>query len=77
MTSAKIPFFRNDVTHNKYVWIALASCIVIVAITYLIPIMRTVMGVSEMGAVDWLNCIGFSFLSVVIIQICKRVRLIL
>lgn len=77
MTSAKISFFKNDVTENKYVWIAIASCIVIVAISYLIPVMRTVMGVSLMGWIDWVNCVGFSFLSVILIQICKRLKVIL
>ena len=77
MSSARIPFFSSEVIHNKYVWYALASCLAIVGLAYQLPIIRRVLGILPMSTYDWLTCLSFSFLSMVLIQIFKRSKIIL
>ncbi|MBX9853407.1 MAG: cation-translocating P-type ATPase [Cytophagaceae bacterium] len=77
MASAKASFFNNEVVKNKYVWMAIFSCLALVVLSYWIPVMRKVLGIYPMSYYDWLVCLGFSGLSLVIIQILKRIKAIL
>lgn len=76
MSSAKVSFFKSEVVKNKYVWYALTLCIVLVATVYFAQPLRDVLSLYAMSAGDWMISLGFSFLSLLIIQVLKRTRLI-
>jgi P-type Ca2+ transporter type 2C len=65
-------FFKTAVFRNRYVWYAVASCVFLTLLSYWIVPMRTVLEVSIYGWKDWSTVIGFSFLSLVIIQLIKK-----
>ncbi|GAB3833930.1 hypothetical protein GCM10028895_53530 [Pontibacter rugosus] len=63
MASAKVAFFKSEVVKNKYVWYALAVCIVLVSTVYFIQPLRNILSIYAMSAGDWIISLGFSFLS--------------
>jgi len=65
-------FFKTEVFRNRYVWYAVASCVLLTLLSYWIVPMRKVLEVSIYGWEDWSTVIGFSFLSLVIIQLFKK-----
>ena len=73
MSSIKSKFFINDITKNKFVWLALLTCILLLGVVYVVPQMRTTLNLVQLPAQLWLLCIGAGFLPVVIIQIFKAV----
>jgi Ca2+-transporting ATPase len=76
MTSAKMSFFVNEITTNKYIWFALALSVAVIFFSYQISVIRMVLGVSELATADWSICVAFSIVSLIFIQIFKRLRLI-
>ncbi|MCF2444033.1 cation-transporting P-type ATPase [Dyadobacter sp. CY345] len=43
MYSGKLRFFNNEITRNKFIWMALALCILVMFITYYIPFFREIL----------------------------------
>ncbi|MFD2247741.1 cation-translocating P-type ATPase [Pontibacter ruber] len=76
MASAKVGFFKSEVIRNKYVWYALFICSLVVFTAYFFQPFREVLYIQTMGIVDLAISIGFSFLSLVMIQVLKRMRLV-
>jgi P-type Ca2+ transporter type 2C len=73
MSSVGSNLFVNDVTKNKFVWFAILICTGIMALIYLVPQMRLVLGLVELPLNVWLVCMVASLLPLLIIQIYKRV----
>ena len=73
MSSVGSKLFMNDVTKNKFVWLAILICTGIMVLIYLVPQMRLVLGLVELPVNVWLVCIVASLLPLLIIQIYKRV----
>lgn len=71
-----IPFYKTDVFRNKYVWYAVLISFILSIITYLIEPLRHVLSIHEMTLKCWFIAGGFSFLSLIIIQILKKLKLI-
>ncbi len=69
-------FFKNEVFKNKYVWYAIVASLVLMFIAYQIPIVQKTLHLIPMSGVDWLIIIGMSFLSLIIIQISKALKII-
>ena len=72
MSSVGSNLFVNDVTKNKFVWLAILICTGIMVLIYLVPQMRLVLGLIELPVNVWLVCIVASLLPLLIIQIYKR-----
>jgi Ca2+-transporting ATPase len=53
MSSAHSNFLVNDITKNKFVWLALSICIVLLALVYAFPQMRLVLGLEVLSAQVW------------------------
>ncbi|MDQ3141898.1 MAG: cation-translocating P-type ATPase [Bacteroidota bacterium] len=70
-------FFKTDVFRNKYVWYALLLCLVILILAYLIPPVAKVLSLHSPSWADLGIMLGFSLLSLLIIQILKRTKIIL
>jgi Ca2+-transporting ATPase len=73
MSSRETSFFRNQITENKYIWMALLLCIGMTVAAYLIPPSRSALSLVPM---EWSH-IGIiviaSILPVALIQLLKRV----
>ncbi len=73
MSSVGSNLFVNDVTKNKFVWLAILICTGIMVLIYLVPQMRLVLGLIELPVNIWLVCMVASLLPLFIIQIYKRI----
>jgi Ca2+-transporting ATPase len=69
-------FFRSEVFRNKYVWGAITLSVVILISMYAIEPMRKVLSLYEMSINDWLISIGASIVSLIIIQVAKKIKII-
>lgn len=68
-------FFKSEIIKNKYVWYSIIISAVIVIMAYAIQPIRSVLSINQMSASDWLISIGASILSVIIIQIGKKLKI--
>ncbi len=68
-------FFKSEVFRNKYVWGAMALSIVILIGLYIIEPVRKVLSLYEMSAYDWFIAVGASVVSLIIIQVGKKLNI--
>ncbi len=45
MYSGKFHFFKNEITKNKYIWMALVLCLLIMLMTYYVPFFRQILSI--------------------------------
>lgn len=67
-------FWNNEVTRNRYIWLAILICLLITLLVYFVP---TFSAVLSLETIDWLllsYAVGFSLIPVVLIQLFKRMR---
>lgn len=69
-------YFRSEVMKSKYVWGAIIISVIILLGLYAIEPVRTVLSIYMMSVSDWLIISGASILSLVIIQIGKKTKLV-
>ena len=72
-----VAFHKSEVFTNRYVWYAIAGCIIITMFSYWIVPVRNVLEVTIYGWKDWSIIILFSLLSLFIIQLFKRMQWVL
>ncbi len=72
----KVAFYKSDVFRNKYVWYALGVCIALTLGVYLIEPVAKVLSLSKPSFIDLGIMLGFSLLSLLVIQILKRWNII-
>ena len=72
LSSRKISFIKNEVTRNAFVWFALLLCIIIMAIFYIVPSLKEILGLQSLDTTIWLIIVGTSFAPVLLIQLLKR-----
>ena len=73
LSSRKISFINNEITHNKFIWAALLLCIIIMAVFYFVSPLNEYIGVQMLSANTWLIITLTSIAAVVLIQLFKRV----
>ena len=71
MSSNGSAFFKNEITKNKFVWIALIICAALTVMVYAVPGIRIVLGLSVLPIKVWLTAIAISMLPLVAIQVYK------
>jgi P-type Ca2+ transporter type 2C len=76
MGSSHTNFFRSEVFQNKYVWFAILGSILLLVILYNIEAVRSVLYISAMPLQDWLLSIAAGFVSLLLIQISKSLKLV-
>ena len=69
-------FFRNEIFTNKYIWYATVVSFALLFLSYQVTIVRKALDVYPMSAEDWLITIGMSFVSLIIIQISKTLKIV-
>jgi Ca2+-transporting ATPase len=72
---SKSSFFKSEVIRSKYVWGAIILSLIILIGMYMIEPMRKVLSLYEMSINDWLISIGASVVSLIIIQIGKKLNI--
>lgn len=76
MASVNVSFFNSEVFRNKFVWYALAACLLIIVAAFLIPPVRTALNIQPLTAADWLVVLASSIFSLLVIQLLKRSNII-
>ena len=71
MASVKSKIFVNDITKNKFVWLAIIICSGLMALVYVVPQMRLVLGLSVLPINIWEVCIVAGFLPLLVMQLYK------
>ncbi|MCB0555213.1 MAG: cation-transporting P-type ATPase, partial [Phaeodactylibacter sp.] len=65
-------FWVNEVTKNRWVWGAIVLCLLLTAMGYLIPPLREILSLAPLGWEDMGLVLAFSFGSLILIQVIKR-----
>jgi P-type Ca2+ transporter type 2C len=68
MSSPNSNLFVNDITKNKFIWIALFICSMLLVLVYAIPQMRLVLGLEILSAEVWLVSILAGLIPLVLFQ---------
>ncbi|WP_017258808.1 cation-translocating P-type ATPase [Pedobacter arcticus] len=74
MSSIHSGMFKNEVTKNKFVWIALLLCFSIVLIVYIFPASRTALNFEFIPIKAWLIALLASLLPLFCVQLYKLFR---
>lgn len=72
MASGKKFSLKNEITSNKYIWLALFLCFGIISLFVGIEPLRKILNLSPISFSIWALCTISSFLPVIIIQIIKK-----
>lgn len=76
MTTDTVPFYKTDVFRNKYVWYALAICLLITVSGYAVIPVAKVLSLYAPSIMDISIMVGFSLLSLFLSQILKKSKVI-
>lgn len=71
MSSAHSKLIMNEITKNKYVWLALLICIAIMVLVFVIPQVRLVLGLTILPSKIWFVSILSAMIPLVIFQFYK------
>ncbi|MBC8110486.1 MAG: cation-transporting P-type ATPase [Verrucomicrobia bacterium] len=74
MSSAHSKLWVNDITKNKFVWLALLICTGLLVLVYMVPQMRLVLNLAVLPSKVWIVSVIASLLPLVLIQIYKRIQ---
>lgn len=75
MNATDTNFFKSEVMRNKYVWYAVVACLILLAISYQITIIREALNIFPMTKEDWTIILGMSLASLIIIQVGKKLKI--
>jgi len=70
-----VAFYRTEVFQNRYVWYAIVACAGIALISFWLPAFRNALKITMYGWKDWSIILSFSFLSLLLIQLVKKLKL--
>jgi Ca2+-transporting ATPase len=73
MSSLSSNMLLNDITKNKFVWLAILLCSAIMAVVYLIPYTQTVLGLEPLPTEAWIVSLACSIIPVIVIQSYKMI----
>jgi P-type Ca2+ transporter type 2C len=74
MSSPRSGLLINEVTRNKFVWLALLLCVIIVGLVFSFPAMRLVLGLTVLSVNIWLIALAASCLPLVILKVYKWMK---
>ncbi len=67
-------FWRNSVTRNRFIWMALPLCIFLTTLAYVIPVTRSVLQLNPLHWDEWI-VVGIAGVApVLVIQVLKRLK---
>lgn len=68
MSSKHSNLFVNEITRNKFIWIALIICTVLMVLVYAVPQVRLVLGLEVLPAKVWIVSLVASLIPLVLVQ---------
>ena len=71
MASAKSKLLLNEITKNKFIWLALIICAGLILMVFAIPQMRRVLELNMLGLNIWLIAITASLIPLFLVQLYK------
>ncbi len=71
MRESNSHLFRNEITQNSFIWLALLICIVLLLLTVYLPFLAQVLQVVDPGLEGWGLILGMSFIPLILGQIWK------
>ena len=74
MREAKENVFNNQVTRNKYVWLAVIFCVAALLVAYNIPVLAEVLAFETLGMKEWVLIAIASIIPTILIQLIKLFR---
>ena len=74
MSSLRSKILVNDITKNKFVWLALLLCITLLALVYIFPQMRLVLHLEVLTMEIWTVAILASLIPLIVIQTYKIIK---
>lgn len=76
MTDNKSVFFGSEIFRNKYIWVSIISCLIVIIICYQTPVISQALSVYRMSVYDWMIAAGASLISMLVIQIMKKIDIV-
>ncbi len=76
LVSVKESFFKNEITHNLYVWLAIAFCVFLILIVYFVSPFNQILSLQPLQSKSWLLIAIGSVLHLFLIQFFKRLKLV-
>jgi Ca2+-transporting ATPase len=74
MRDAKEHLFKNQVTRNKYIWMALAFCGAMLMVTYFVPVLSNALSFTDLSPTAWGIIAATGALPMLTIQVIKELR---
>ena len=71
MRDPEAPFFRNEVTTNRYVWIAIGIGVVLTLAAAYLPVLSDVLGTVPPSGEGWLLIAAGSLVPLIVGQVAK------
>ena len=71
MSSAQSKLLVNEVTTNKFVWLAILICTGLMLLVYAVPQIRLVLGLAVLPARAWIIAILAALLPLLLVQLYK------
>ena len=68
--------FSNEITQNRYVWLALLLCVGLLLLTYYVPFLRTALSLQPIEGRALLLLIGAGIFPIVVVWISRQLRAI-
>ncbi len=65
--------FENQITRNRYIWMALAICLPALAIAYFVPMLRNTLSLEYLSTRGWLITGVTSVVTLGIVQVIKNI----
>lgn len=72
MPSRHLSFFKNEVTSNIWIWLAIIFCVFLTYLAYITPLVSKALSLIPLSSSQIITIIIFSFSSLVLSQIIKR-----
>jgi len=73
MSSAHSNLIVNDITKNKFVWMALVVCTGLMIVVYALPQMRLVLGLEVLSIKIWIVSILAALIPLILVQAYKLI----
>jgi Ca2+-transporting ATPase len=65
--------FANEITRNPWIWLAVATCMLLLLSAVYLPWLSDVLKLSHPGAEGWLVIVGMSVVPIIVAPIVRRV----
>jgi len=65
--------FNNEITRNLWIWLAVATCVLLLLAAVYIPLLSNVLKISDPGLDGWLLILGMSAVPLIIAPVVRRI----